>query len=392
MVAGGALAFSFAARWSCADWLSTQTNVGSRQRATRLVSSDARLWLRLADLVSVDGEDVRPLLKKALVCSPADASIWIRLSLESEAFRDYPEAERCLLRAAELDGDVIPAWSLANFYFRRGNKDGFFHAAKRVLVFSRGDLTPIFHMAWALIPDSGPLLQEGLLETSRPSIAYLNWLVSSDLLDAADAVARNVLNRFPHEGKIALLGYCDRLIATSRPRAAIALWSAMNTKGLLSTGPVHINKILNGTFGSASLNSGFDWHLASLDGIEVMPKDPGLWVEFGRSQRDRFEVASQILLLARGASHQLRYNIQRSGVEAGLGLRWAMADLRNGDTISQSSDFSTDADTWVFSLPVRDAFPDADLFRLVLVYERPPASPLGNGWVRIDFVSLDSLK
>src|SRR5215469_10677625 len=145
---GAALAATISVRWSYADWLSTQPSLYDRFRAGKLAPTDATVWFRLADLASVAGEDARPILKRALLCSPSDASIWIRLGLESEANHEYGEAERCLLRATQLDHDLIPLWTLTNFYFRRGAPARFFPAARGILAFSQGDLAPVFRMAW----------------------------------------------------------------------------------------------------------------------------------------------------------------------------------------------------------------------------------------------------
>src|SRR5215475_5338634 len=134
---GAVLALTLSARWSYADWLSTQPSLYDRRRAATLSPGDATVWLRLADLASVGDEDVRPILNRALLCSPSDSSIWIRLGLESEAYREYGEAERCLLRATQLDHDFIPVSTLTNFYFRRGDTARFFPAARRILAFSQ---------------------------------------------------------------------------------------------------------------------------------------------------------------------------------------------------------------------------------------------------------------
>src|SRR5262245_59878943 len=139
-IGAGVLGLTFSALWSYADWLSTRPAIHDRRRAAVLAPANATVWLRLADLASIDGEDVRPILRRAVACSPADAGIWIRLGLESEAHRDYIEAEHCLLRATQLDRDFVAAWTLTNFYFRRGDPGSFFPAARRVLALSQSDL------------------------------------------------------------------------------------------------------------------------------------------------------------------------------------------------------------------------------------------------------------
>src|SRR5262249_35550945 len=160
----------------------------------------------------------------------------------------------------------------------------------------QGDLTPVFRMAWALTPDGNRMLTEGMPDAPRPLTAYLNWLVSADLLDAADPVSVHLLSRFPHEGREALLSYCDRLIAAGRWERAAELWNDMDARKVVATGPLRGHGILNASFRPGSLNRGFDWHLTSSDGIEATPDSPTLWIRFNGSQPDRVEIASQTLL------------------------------------------------------------------------------------------------
>jgi hypothetical protein len=391
--AGAVLAFSFSARWSYADWLSTQPSFDDRRRAAVLSPADATVWLRLADLASIKGEDVRPLLSKALQGSPSDSGIWIRLGLESEAYREYGAAQRYLSRATEVDHDFTPVWTLANFYFRRHDPAHFLPAARRALALSQTDLTPVFRLAWALIPDRNRILTEGMPDAPRPLTAYLNWLVAADLLDAADPVSAHLLKRFPHEGRDALLNYCDQLIATGRRERAVGLWNAMDAGQLVAAGPVHGASILNSSFRPGSLNHGFDWSLTPVDGIEVNPDSQGLWIRFSGRQPDRFGIASQALMFDRGVSYRFHSRFKASGIGAAVGLYWAIWNPRDGRAISRSADLSANGDPeWTFIVGESAGDSGAAPLRLALMYERPPAGPRGDGWVRFDSLSLERLK
>jgi hypothetical protein len=390
---GAVVALTFSVRWSYADWLSTQPSLYNRLRAATLSPGDATVWLRLADLASVGGEDVRPTLTRAVQCSPSDSRIWIRLGLESEVYREYGKAERFLLRATELDHDIVPVWTLANFYFRRGDSAGFFPTARRILAFSRGDLNPVFRMAWAIAPDGSRMLTEGMPDGARPLTAYLNWLLSADLFDAADPVSVQLLSRFPREGSEALLSYCDRLIAAGRWGRAVRLWNDMDARELVATGPVRRHAILNSSFRPGSLNRGFDWRLASVPGIEANPDGASLWIRFSGRQRDRAEIASQPILIDRGVSYRLHSRLESSGIDVTSGLSWAILHPRDSTVVSRSADFST-ANTnseWTFAVDESGTDAGATALRLVLMYERAPAEPRGNGWVRVDSLSLERL-
>jgi Tfp pilus assembly protein PilF len=62
---------------------------------------------------------------------PRSSSAWIDTGLAAEEAGDYAGAERSLLEAARIDRQHLPAWSLANFYFRRGDPASFWPWARR---------------------------------------------------------------------------------------------------------------------------------------------------------------------------------------------------------------------------------------------------------------------
>ena len=51
--------------------------------------------------------------------NPRDAGSWLRLGIEAEVGGDPVLAERHLLRAEQADHTFLPAWTLANYYYRR---------------------------------------------------------------------------------------------------------------------------------------------------------------------------------------------------------------------------------------------------------------------------------
>jgi hypothetical protein len=289
-----------------------------------------------------------------------------------------------------LDHDFIPVSTLTNFYFRRGDPARFFPAARRILAFSQGDLAPVFRMAWALAPNSNRMLTEGMPDAPRPLIAYLNWLLAYDLLDAADPVSVHLLSHFPNEGREALLSYCDRLIAAGHWERAAGLWNDLDARKLVATGPVRGHAILNASFRPGSLSRGFDWRLTTVEGIETNPDSPSLWIRFSGGQPDRVEIVSQTLLFDTGDCYRLHSRLESSGIDAALGLYWAILNPRDGSTISRSADLSAanGNSEWTFTVDKSGSGGTA-LLRLGLLYERPLGGPRGDGWVRIDSLSLE---
>jgi hypothetical protein len=103
-------------------------------------------------------------------------------------------------------------------------------------------------------------------------------------------------------------------------------------------------------------------------------------------------IASQIVLLDRG-SYRLRYRLESSGIGATSPLRWAILDPQSGMIMSRSAhDVSDTANTgWLFDVNGLDGV-GATPLRLALLYERLPTAPRETGWVRIDAVSLDTVR
>ena len=385
------LTVHLAAKWSYADWLSNRPTVSERQRAAMLAPSDASLWLRDADLLSMDGKDTRPLLERAIRCSPSDGSIWTRKGLEEEAAGDYRHAEISLLRAAALNHDATSPWTLANFYFRRHNFADFAAAAKQTLALSQEDRIPVFQMARELDPDATDILNRAIPDSPGPLVAYLTWLTSVAPLDAAYSTAERLLRHFPREGAPALINYCDRLIAGNSLKQAASLWNALRAARVLNPGPVHQDRILNGNFRSPPRNGGFDWHLNSADGIEVNASPSGLRVTFSGNQADRFVIASQPLLLSTSAI-SVRYGVQCSGIEAGSGVRWLIVNSEKAVVTSQGDDFAgacNNTASWVVGPIKHGLSSEPKCFWLQLFYGRQPLTPQARGWIRIEEVSIE---
>jgi len=106
----------------------------------------------------------------------------------------------------------------------------------------------------------------------------------------------------------------------------------------------------------------------------------------------RVEIASQTLLFERGVSYRLHSRLESSGIDATLGLHWAFIDSRGNDTVSRSADLSADGNSeWTFAFDQSSSGTGRAPLRLVLLYERPLAGPRGDGWVRIDSLSLEKL-
>ena len=73
-------------------------------------------------------------LRAAVSVNPRDSAAWIALGLEAERAGDMDQAARCLLEAEKVDRQYLPAWSSANFFFRREDGVQFWRAAARAAI------------------------------------------------------------------------------------------------------------------------------------------------------------------------------------------------------------------------------------------------------------------
>jgi tetratricopeptide (TPR) repeat protein len=388
-------------RFGVADWLSLSSTEAQVMRATQLAPGNAGAWLHLADLRALGEGDALGPLRRALAASPQNSMIWIRLGLELEGSGRYQEAERCLLRAAALDRDFIPVWTLTNYYFRRADAARFFTAARRTLSFGRGDPDPVFRLCWSITDDGGQILHEAIPDRAETLAAYMAWLVRRNQTDDGAPVAQLLLQRFPQQGRAALLEYCDRLIAMRRIDAAMALWNDMNRRGAVEAGVAAPGRIVNGEFRSPPMNGGFDWRIGSASGVEADWSDGGLNLAFSGSQPDHCDLVSQLAPLAPGRTWRLRYTFQSSGLEAGAGLHWNAADAASGERfappLSQFTltprDFTSSPSGGEFDFVIPPTAADSPrLTRLALVYDRQPGSAPMQGWVRLQRVSVEEAK
>ena len=85
--------------------------------------------------------------------APRVASLWIDLGLSQERQGRFDQAEASLLHAAQVDKRLLPAWTLANFYFRRSNEGEFWRWANVASARVYDDFRPLLRLCDALEQD-----------------------------------------------------------------------------------------------------------------------------------------------------------------------------------------------------------------------------------------------
>jgi hypothetical protein len=143
-------------------------------------------WLNATNLATYNSSPGQ--LRAAVSLNPRAASAWISLGLDTEADGNLPQAEADLLQAARVDHQYLPAWTLTNFYFRRGDSTRFWLWAQRAATLTFDDYRPLLRLADAF--DRSPKSVATRLAGGAPLLrAYLDLLIGEGRLDAAQEIA-----------------------------------------------------------------------------------------------------------------------------------------------------------------------------------------------------------
>ncbi len=369
---------AFASYWSMrfayADLLYRNNTLDSVGRATELDPGNARYHSWRAELEEHEGQDPTGALLAAVALNPSDSSVWIRLGLRAEIDGDFTKAEKYLLEAARVDRLSAPRATLMQYYFRRGDRERFWHWTRQAFDMSYGDRTSLFRLCWMVSDDAGLIRRRAIPPDPGILLQYLRFLMREGRLDAAQPIAGELVrDAGPKEAGI-LLEYCDRAVEQGLVAPALALWNALCDRKLAPYPPLALEKgisLTNGDFTAIPLGRGFDWHVASLEEITVVRPGPpaGLTLSFSGKQPERCELLWQYVPLLPRRRYQLRFRYQTVGMVPTSGIRWRVLDAATPQLASsewREAELSFDSG-------------DRSLARLVLSYERPPGTTRAEG-------------
>jgi tetratricopeptide (TPR) repeat protein len=271
-------------RIAVADWVASAGTVDALERATRFAPDDPRLLARMAIARSDNGDpspDVDEGLRRAAQASPLDSGVLMALGLREEFRGNNAKAEGYLVRAAEIDHQFKPAWTLANYYFRNDQSNKGWPMIQRILNLEPlgFDTAPVFELCWrqsandqkgtagkifSLIPKRGhrPVQYLAfLIGTKRTDTALDVWPEALAAADAADASDVATLTRF-----VDFLGGSDRM------REAVTVWNRLVDRGMIHSGrldPAQGISIADPDFQFPPMAMAFDWLLAEVPGVSV---------------------------------------------------------------------------------------------------------------------------
>ncbi len=370
-VAGMAAAGEWSVRLGRADaWFRTETVAGT-EKALALTPDQAAYSVRLALLVTED-DPARAVaaLRRAVALDPSDARAWIELGLRYEAGGNGVLAERALLRAAQESRTYLPRWTLANFYYRRGDTDRFWQWAKAAVPMIWGDPLPLFQLC-GRVSEDGELL--GRLDIRQPQwrAAYLFYLLDEGRADLAGPAVRRLMESQREAGTPLLLRACDRLLEAGRAGDARAIWDGLvASRGIRGSGGL----LFNGDFAAPPSGHGFDWRLSQPEGVSAAREETpaGLRLTFSGGQAESIEPMAHLAAVEPDTAYELRFDYRTSGIAADAGPRWRVADASRDARIAEGESLASEepiTGSLRFQTP-----PGCRLLRITLACQRRPGA------------------
>jgi tetratricopeptide (TPR) repeat protein len=320
-------------------------------------------------------------LRGALRANPRASAAWIELGLMAEHSGDGAEAKRDLAEAARADRQYLPAWTLANYSFRRGDAAGFWPEAARAATLAYDDLRPLLDLCDRMEPDAGIALAR-LGPSARLERGYLDLLIGKNRLEAAQDVARLMLARPSPENTARLTDFTGRLIAAGRESPALEIWNRLGK--FASVDPAHGAVLTNGGFATPPSGAGFDWRLTAPPGLLAHWNPSTLRFSFSGFEPEDCALLEQWAPLA-VRRYRLSFEYQTAGMPLPTGLRWAITPRDGAGFESQglASAATWQERRWSF------APEQAGLARVRLVYRREPGTTSAEGSLELRHVRLE---
>jgi hypothetical protein len=327
------------------------------------------------------------LLKEALTLNRFDAGSWIQLGLKAELQQKNTSlAEHYFLTAARVSHMYLPAWTLANFYFRQRNDAQLFAWARQTLEVTPYDSNPVFVSLWLADPDPERIVAV-IPPREQVVLQYASFLTQTNHLDLAQAALNRAISLSPsrlplsESSRNTLLDthsdfILDRLLQTGRASQAVQLWGRLAAASWIPpfSTPSVKHPLTNGYFQVPFWGHGFDWQVPSVSGVTVdqFPDLRNVRFTFSSTQPEACSLIQQLVPLQKGRRYRLTWVDDLDQIGRDSGIAWQIYTVPNGvpaPTGLTSPDLTSVAGSpaaWDFQTPG-----SSDLFLLSLQYARP---------------------
>jgi tetratricopeptide (TPR) repeat protein len=343
------------------------------ERAWPVAIGNAR---HFKDLAEQQPASARSALRAALQLNPRDSAAWMALGLVAERDGDMQQAADYLLEAEKVDRQYLPAWTSANFFFRRANDLQFWRAAQRAAAMSYDDPAPLLELADHRAPNAVAALDR-LGDTARLERGYLYFLIGSSRWQEAEEVAARLESRGDPRDHELLLNFTGRLIEADAGAAALAVWNGLQQ----SPAPDRASRgtLVNPHFERQPSGQGFDWRVTKPPRGSAHWEPSKLEFSLAESGPDACTLLEQWVVLDPGG-YRLRFDYRTEGLAKETGLRWT---LLRGGRVEASSPVLANITEWNFQVI------KAGLYELAWIYNRVPGTTHQEGRAELAFAALE---
>ena len=372
------VAFTFAGAWTVrlalADHRFRQETLPGTTEALLLEPGNAAYYVQLASMIQESNPaGSAQALHRAVALNPWDSQSWVELGLRAEAAGDLAGAEDGLLRAASIDTEYYPRWSLVNYYFRHDNSEKFWFWARKAIEMAYGDLVPLFTLCWKVTSDGAFIEQKLDIRKADVEAGYVTYLTSQNRVEPMTRAATRLLAWNREADAPVLLAACDRLIADDRADQAIQIWNKLAERHRIFYGtlaPGLGTSLTDGDFTILPMSRGFDWQLPSAGGVTALLDDrpAGLRISFSGRQLENCDVLTQVLPVMESSNYELRFLYRTAGIASETGLEWRITNLNGSTIIAQGESLASESEK-EGKLPFRTPA-GTRLVRLTLTYQR----------------------
>lgn len=367
-----------------ADLAFSRATIESIERARELAPGNAgyHRWLGIS-LLARHPERSEAEFREAVRLNHWDADSRMRLAMMAEARGDSGQAGRELAGAARVDATFLPRWALANFEFRRGNLDDFWHWARQALAMSYADRSQIFDLAAAT--GETALSERLALPNDEVWINYLAWATEKAPVDELRHAALHVagLGRRPKTAD-RLGAASSRLLDLGAVDDAVEVWNAASKTGAVTGGPAARGRITNPSFADAPSGRGFDWTISKPAGVVILRETAqgGLRIRLGGDQEERCDLLWQRVAIEPRTSCRVRVRYHSDGLKTASGLQWVAESKSKVIAVAQGY-LHDNGEPAELTLAAPDGW-----VTLLLRYQRPQGEVRASGDLTIESVEI----
>jgi tetratricopeptide (TPR) repeat protein len=357
-------------RIAIVDWVASAGTPEALERAIRFAPDRGELLARAAVYRNDSGDPspgVDEDLQRAARLNPLNSSVLMTLGLREEFRGNGAKAEDYLVRAAELDHQFKPAWTLANYYYRTNQPGKGWPMIQRILNLEPldFDLTPVFELCWKEAgndPAAAWKILDLIPKAGQKPVQYLQFLIGTHRVDAALEALPKAVDVADPSDVATLTGFVDFLAGADRVQEAVTVWNQLVERGIVYSGrldPAKGISIADPDFRFPPLPdvpNTFGWRVAEISGVFASGFSGSLRMEINGDEPQSFQILSAYAPVLSGAQYDLHWKSDGSALDSPRdpGFSFVIAQ-QPGDVITQcppllasdspSCDFTALADT-----------------------------------------------